>query len=39
MMRGAVALAPPVRVEPRVWYNPQLRSTLFLVPGLSHTSR
>ena len=25
---------PPIRVEPRVWYNPQLRSTLFLVPGL-----
>ena len=25
---------PPVRIEPRVWYNPQLRSTLFLVPGL-----
>jgi ABC-2 type transport system permease protein len=25
---------PPVTVEPRVWYNPQLRSTLFLVPGL-----
>jgi ABC-2 type transport system permease protein len=23
-----------VSVEPRVWYNPQLRSTLFLVPGL-----
>jgi ABC-2 type transport system permease protein len=23
-----------VRVEPRVWYNPELRSTLFLVPGL-----
>ena len=21
-------------VEPRVWYNPQLRSALFLVPGL-----
>ena len=31
---GAVSLAPPVRLEPRVWYNPQLRSTLFLVPGL-----
>ena len=31
---GAVALAPPVVLEPRVWYNPQLRSTLFLVPGL-----
>ena len=25
---------PPVVVEPRIWYNPQLRSTLFLVPGL-----
>jgi len=23
-----------VSFEPRVWYNPQLRSTLFLVPGL-----
>lgn len=30
----AVALSPPLRMEPRVWYNPQLRSTLFLVPGL-----
>src|SRR6185503_13575243 len=29
-----VAGGPPVRIEPRVWYNPQLRSTLFLVPGL-----
>lgn len=32
-----VALASggvPVRVEPRVWFNPELRSTLFLVPGL-----
>ena len=25
---------PLVTVEPRVWYNPELRSTLFLVPGL-----
>jgi len=25
---------PLVTVEPRIWYNPQLRSTLFLVPGL-----
>jgi ABC-2 type transport system permease protein len=25
---------PPVSVEARVWYNPQLRSALFLVPGL-----
>ena len=29
--RGAAA--PLVPVEPRVWYNPELRSTLFLVPG------
>jgi ABC-2 type transport system permease protein len=28
--------APPslVSAEPRIWYNPQLRSALFLVPGL-----
>jgi ABC-2 type transport system permease protein len=25
---------PPIAVEPRIWYNPELRSTLFLVPGL-----
>jgi ABC-2 type transport system permease protein len=31
---GVRASGPPVTVEPRVWYNPQLRSTLFLVPGL-----
>jgi ABC-2 type transport system permease protein len=29
-----VAPAPPIKLEPRIWYNPQLRSTLFLVPGL-----
>ncbi len=27
-------VAPPISVEPRIWYNPELRSTLFLVPGL-----
>lgn len=27
-------LPTPVVVEPRIWYNPQLRSALFLVPGL-----
>ncbi len=31
--RGA-ALAPLVSSEPRIWYNPELRSSLFLVPGL-----
>lgn len=33
---AAVSLAEPrlVRVESRIWYNPELRSALFLVPGL-----
>jgi ABC-2 type transport system permease protein len=31
---GTAVPSPPIRLEPRVWYNPQLRSTLFLVPGL-----
>jgi ABC-2 type transport system permease protein len=32
---GPVSAPPPaVTLEPRIWYNPQLRSTLFLVPGL-----
>jgi ABC-2 type transport system permease protein len=30
----AAANVAAVGVEPRVWYNPELRSTLFLVPGL-----
>src|SRR4029077_8565339 len=25
---------PKISIEPRIWYNPELRSTLFLVPGL-----
>jgi drug efflux transport system permease protein len=33
-MSAPIAVAAPVQLEPRVWYNPQLRSTLFLVPGL-----
>ena len=29
------AAGPPlISVEPRIWYNPELRSALFLVPGL-----
>ena len=31
---SAIAGGVPIVMEPRVWYNPQLRSTLFLVPGL-----
>ena len=30
----AIANAPSLTLEPRIWYNPELRSTLFLVPGL-----
>ena len=36
-LAATTSTAPPeplVSVEPRVWYNPELRSTLFLVPGL-----
>jgi ABC-2 type transport system permease protein len=32
--KALVRGGPPLVLEPRVWYNPQLRSTLFLVPGL-----
>jgi len=32
--RAPGMLAPLVTVEPRIWYNPELKSALFLVPGL-----
>jgi ABC-2 type transport system permease protein len=32
--RGLGRLTPPLRAEVRVWYNPELRSAKFLVPGL-----
>ncbi len=32
--RAGGTRAPILTVQPRVWYNPELRSTLFLVPGL-----
>jgi ABC-2 type transport system permease protein len=31
---GTQSPVPVITIEPRIWYNPQLRSTLFLVPGL-----
>jgi ABC-2 type transport system permease protein len=31
---GMAVIAAPLSVEPRIWYNPELRSSLFLVPGL-----
>jgi ABC-2 type transport system permease protein len=35
IIQSASRNAPPlVTVEPRIWYNPELRSALFLVPGL-----
>ncbi len=33
-VRGGAPSGPVLTLEPRVWYNPDLRSTLFLVPGL-----
>lgn len=27
-------IEPPVTIEPRIWYNPELKSSLFLVAGL-----
>ena len=34
--QGAILQAgsPPIDVKPRIWYNPDLRSTIFIVPGL-----
>jgi ABC-2 type transport system permease protein len=29
-----LTLSPPITVEPRIWFNPELKSALFLVPGL-----
>jgi ABC-2 type transport system permease protein len=31
---SALPQAPLVTAQPRIWYNPELRSTVFLVPGL-----
>ncbi len=31
---GLPAAGTPVATEPRIWYNPELRSSMFLVPGL-----
>ena len=31
---GAAFRAPPVVLEPRIWFNPSLESSRFLVPGL-----
>jgi ABC-2 type transport system permease protein len=31
---GAVALTAPVEVRPRVWYNPDMASAVFMVPAL-----
>jgi ABC-2 type transport system permease protein len=32
--RLGLNLTPPVQVEPRIWFNPELKSALFFVPGL-----
>ncbi|MCL2341315.1 MAG: ABC transporter permease [Proteobacteria bacterium] len=32
--RAGIRLRSPVQLEPRIWFNPQVRSTDFLVPGI-----
>ena len=34
VVRTPAPAGPLVTIEPRVWYNPELRSALFLIPGL-----
>ena len=34
LLEAGASLTSAVRYEPRIWYNPELRSTNFLVPGL-----
>jgi ABC-2 type transport system permease protein len=34
LARAGQRMQPGIAYEPRVWYNPELRSTQFLVPGL-----
>jgi ABC-2 type transport system permease protein len=34
MRASTRAASPPISLEARVWYNPELRSALFLIPGL-----
>jgi ABC-2 type transport system permease protein len=34
LSRMGITLEPGIAYEPRVWYNPELESTQFLVPGL-----
>jgi ABC-2 type transport system permease protein len=31
---NSLILKPPLQLQPRVWYNPDLTSTVFIVPGL-----
>ncbi|HEY3232756.1 MAG TPA: ABC transporter permease [Roseiflexaceae bacterium] len=31
---GVLSLAPPLEVRPRVWYNPDMASAIFMVPAL-----
>jgi len=34
LLRRGGARAPPIRVEPATWYNPDLRTAVYIVPGL-----
>jgi ABC-2 type transport system permease protein len=32
--RSGVGIGPPITVEPTTWYNPELRTAVYIVPGL-----
>lgn len=32
--RGGTAMTMPIQVQPRVWYNPDMVSAVFMIPGL-----
>lgn len=34
LLRRATSRAEPIRLEPNTWYNPELRTAVFVVPGL-----
>jgi len=34
LQANALVLQPPIELQPRVWYNPDLKSVNFIVPGL-----
>ncbi len=34
LAQGRISMGPPIAPQPRIWFNPELRSSRFLIPGL-----